>query len=165
MNLPIFRNFLEFFWIYLNLFLIFKRIKINFKIFFLISRADVAEHCHVVTRVHITWRRMCITRVRVCARIRLCAHVCERVCARVRVRVINGLKHPKRINSNPLNSYFLYMWINIKIYSVWDYLCLFFSYKWHGATRDVWYGGWIAIVGCHLLARVRGDIWLGEDSI
>ena len=48
----------------------------------------------------------------VCAftRVRVCAHVCACVClcACVCVRVINGLKHPFRIDTNPLDAYTLY---------------------------------------------------------
>ena len=70
MNFIIFRNFLELFRIYLKLFSIFKRIKMNEKLF-LISRADVAERRHVVAST-------CDTCACVCARV--CAHVCTHVC-------------------------------------------------------------------------------------
>ena len=63
MNFLIFRIFLDFFWINLNLFLIFLKIKK----YFYMSRADVAKRRHVVTRAD------------------TCVHVCARVCVCVRV--------------------------------------------------------------------------------
>ena len=62
MNFIIFRIFLQFFRIYLNLFLISKRIK---KCFY-ISRADVSEHRHVAVYV-------CVCTF---TRVGACAHVC-----------------------------------------------------------------------------------------
>ena len=70
----------------------------------------MARHCHVAALVRDTCVCMC---------------ACARVCARMRVRVINGLKYPSWIYANTFNSYTLYMRLNINIYSMWDYLCLF----------------------------------------
>ena len=59
--------------------------------------------------VHTTWRRLRVTRVRVCAQ----------------VRVISGLSIRYELYTNPLIHHILYMQHNIKIYSVRDYLSFF----------------------------------------
>ena len=67
-NFIIFRNFLEFFIIYLNLFLILKEEKNDFYL----SRVDVAEYCHVATRVRVTWQPIYAY---------VSSHVCASMCA------------------------------------------------------------------------------------
>ena len=70
MNFLILRNFLEFFRIYLNLFLILKEC-------FFLSLADVAKLRHMAARVHTTWRRtVCVC---VFARVSMCVLVCAYV--------------------------------------------------------------------------------------
>ena len=117
-----FKGFSRIFWIYLNLFWIFKRIN---KCFYL-SRADMAERHHVAMCVHTTWRRM---HPHVRARVR-----CVRVCARV--WLISGL-HIHYGFSLTHSSHALDILVKILNLCHVGLFLFVLIYKWRGAMRRV----------------------------